>query len=101
MSDVRLDVEVPEEIVQLLGRSKLSGRDRASQVRTALAIHLFLTGEVSLSKAAELIGQDRASLERLLRDLDLPLVSYTREEYLTDLRAMEAFERKTRGQRGR
>jgi len=101
MSDVRLDVEVPEELLQLLSRSKLSTGDRATQVRTALAIHLFLTGEVSLSKAAELTGEDRASFERLLRGLDLPLVFYGREEYLRDLRAVEAFERETRGHGGR
>ena len=98
MSDVRLDVDVPEELLQLLSRSRLSTRDRATQVRTALAIHLFLTGDVSLSKAAELTGEGRASFERLLQGLDLPLVFYGREEYLRDLQSVEAFEREPRDQ---
>lgn len=101
MGDVRLDVDVPEELLQLLSSSRLSARDRATQVRAALAIHLFLTGEVSLSKAAELTGESRASFERLLQGLDLPLVFYGREEHLRDLQAVEAFEREARGDGGR
>lgn len=101
MGNVRLDVEVPEELLQLLGRSKLSTRDRATQVRTALAIHLFLTGDISLSKAAELTGEGRVRFEELLRALDLPLVFYGREQYLRDLQSVEAFERESLGHGGR
>jgi predicted HTH domain antitoxin len=100
MSDVRLDVDVPEELLRLLGQSKLSARDPDTAVRVALAIHLLLTGEISVGKAAELAGQDRASFQGLLGELDLPLVSYGREEYLSDLRAIGASERDSRGERG-
>jgi hypothetical protein len=43
MTQVKLDdVELPGELLDLLGRSRLSTRDRAGQIRTALAIHLFI-----------------------------------------------------------
>jgi predicted HTH domain antitoxin len=94
MSEVKLDVKVPEELLDLLGRSKLSARDRAGQVRAALAIHLLLAGEISGGKAAELAGQRRADFEDLLRDLGLPLVAYDREEFQRDRPAIEALERR-------
>lgn len=89
--------EVPGELLDLLGRSKLSARDRAGQVRGALAIHLLLAGEVSVSKAAELAGQRRADFENLLQDLSLPLVVYDREEFQRDGTAIEALERRRKG----
>ena len=52
-------VEVPEELVVLLRRSRLGSRPAADQVRTALAIHLFQEGVVSVGQAAELAGEPR------------------------------------------
>lgn len=93
MANVRLDVEVPQELVELLGRSSLSARSRSVQVRVALAIHLFLTAEVSFARAAELAGESRGDFEQLLVDLGLPLVVYGREEYEQDDRSLSALER--------
>jgi predicted HTH domain antitoxin len=94
MSEVKLDVEVPEELLDLLGRCKLSARDRAGQVRAALAIYLLLAGKASVGKAAELAGYRRIDFRRLLQDLGLPLVVYDREEFQRDRSAIEALERR-------
>jgi predicted HTH domain antitoxin len=94
MTQVKLDdVELPGELLDLLGRSRLSTRDRAGQIRTALAIHLFIVGEVSLGRAAELAGEPRAAFVALLKELGVPVVRYGMEQYEEDLRAIQALER--------
>jgi len=95
MVQVKLDdVEVPEELLQILGRSRLAARDRAGQIRAALAVHLFLAGEVSLGKAAELTGESRSGFERLLDELGLPSVQYDGQEYQRDLKSVETLEKR-------
>ena len=95
MAKVRLDdVEVPAELLDLLGRSRLSTRDRAGQVRVALAIHLFITEEISLGRAAELAGERRAGLVSLLNELRVPVVLYGKEQCQQDIESIEALERR-------
>jgi predicted HTH domain antitoxin len=84
------DVEVPGELLDLLARSRLSTRDRAGQIRVALAIHLFIAGEISLGRAAELAGERRADFVRLLTELGIPVVRYGMKEYRQDLASIEA-----------
>ena len=94
MVQVKLDdVEVPGELLDLLGRSRLSTLDRAGQIRTALAIHLFIVGEISLGRAAELAGEPRAAFVRLLKELGVPVVQYGMEQYEEDLQTIQALER--------
>ncbi len=94
MAQVKLDdVEVPGELLDLLGRSRLPTRDRAGQIRAALAIHLFITGEISLGRAAELAGERRADFVSLLKELGVPAVQYGKEQYQQDLESIEALER--------
>lgn len=94
MAKVRLDdVEVPGELLDLLGQSRLSARDRAGQVRVALAIHLFITGSVSLGRAAELAGERRSGFVSLLKELGVPVVLYGKDQYQKDIKSIEALER--------
>ncbi|CCF85438.1 UPF0175 family protein [Nitrolancea hollandica] len=69
-------VEVPEELLDLLPQSRLGSRSEADQVKTALAIHLFLEGLISIGKAAELAGEPRIDFEWLLAEMGLPTVHY-------------------------
>ena len=94
MTQVKLEVEVPEELLSLLSGSGLSARDRAGQIRAALTIHLFLVGEISLGKAAELFGEGRTQFEDLLLRLGLPLVQYDEEDYRQDMDAIKVLERR-------
>jgi len=90
MTQVKLDdVEVPSDLLDLLARSRLSGRDKAGQIRVALAIHLFVVGDISLGKAAELSGETRPGFENLLLELDVPIVQYGEEEFRQDMAALE------------
>ena len=79
-------VEVPEEILDLLQRSRLSGRSGPDQVRTALAIHLFLEGVISVGKAAELADEPRVDFEWQLVAMGLPTVQYDLADYEQDRR---------------
>ncbi len=79
-------VEVPEEILELLQRSRLGGRSGPDQVRTALAIHLLLEGVISVGKAAELAGEPRVDFEWQLVEMGLPTVQYDLADYEQDRR---------------
>ena len=79
-------VDVPEEILELLQRSHLGGRSGPDQVRTALAIHLFLEGVISVGKAAELAGEPRVDFEWQLVEMGLPTVQYDLADYEQDRR---------------
>ena len=93
MTQASLKVDVPEELLALLSKSRLAPRDKAAQVRLALAIHLFLTGEISLGKAAELTAETRADFEALLHQLGLPSVQYSEQDFQNDLNTSERLRR--------
>jgi predicted HTH domain antitoxin len=74
-------IDVPDELLALLQRSRLGGRTRDAQVRAALAIHLFQEGLVSVGLAAELAGEPRANFELLLGDLGIPPARFEEADY--------------------
>lgn len=87
-------IDVPEELLDLLKRSRLGKRSGADQVRAALAIHLFLEGLVSIGKAAELAGEARVELEWLLAEMGLPITQYELSDYEEDSRGLAEVERR-------
>jgi predicted HTH domain antitoxin len=93
--DVSLkSVEVPEELLDLLQRSRLGSRTGADQVRIVLAIHLFLEGLVSIGKAAELAGEPRIDFELMLVEMGLPTVQYDLADYEQDKLGIAEAERR-------
>ncbi|MBI3978854.1 MAG: UPF0175 family protein [Chloroflexi bacterium] len=86
-------VDVPEDLLALLRRSRLGTRPEANQVKVALAIHLFLEGLISTGRAAELSGEPRASFEMLMAEMGIPPVRYDEEEYEREWRAIEEAQR--------
>ena len=88
-------VDVPEELLERLQRSWLGSRSTADQVRTALAIHLFLEDLVSIGKAAELADTPRVEFEWLLSEMKLPIARYDVADYEQDLRAITDAERRS------
>lgn len=83
-------VEVPDEILRLLQKSKLRDRPVEEQVRLVLAIHLLQEGVVSMGKAASIAGEPRASFELLLGEIGVPGLRYGLEDFRQD---REAFQR--------
>lgn len=82
-------IEVPEELLALLRRSRLGTRPDADQVPLALAIHLFQEGLISIGRAAELAGEPRATFELLLGDLGIPPVRYDLNDYQADFESIQ------------
>jgi predicted HTH domain antitoxin len=87
-------VDIPEDVLDLLARSRLSALEPNVQVRTALALHLFVTGEVSLGKAAELSGLMRHEFEQVLHELNIAPYVYGMAEYEQDKAAIELTKRR-------
>lgn len=89
-----VEIEVPEELLALLKRSRLGDRKVAEQVRVALAIHLFQEGVVSVGKAASIAGEPRGAFEILLAEMGIPALRYGVDDYKQDLEAFERARRK-------
>jgi predicted HTH domain antitoxin len=85
-----IEIEVPDELLELLKRSRLSTRGVGDQVRIALAIHLFQEGLISVGRAAEIAGEPRAPFELLLGEMGIPPVRYDVDDLQRD---REAFDR--------
>ncbi|MQA01136.1 MAG: hypothetical protein GEU80_17775 [Dehalococcoidia bacterium] len=96
-----LTEDVPQELLDQLARSALATLDEPRRVSVALAIYLFLTGAVSIGRAAELAEYGLVEFHHLLRSLDLPTVFYGPDELASDLQAVEALEQERRAGRGR
>ena len=88
-------IDVPEDLLQLLQRSRLGNRPLEAQVQIALAIHVFQEGIISVGKAAELAGEPRASFELFLGELGIPPVKYDVEAYEQDLAAVSKARQQT------
>ena len=89
MATTTVEVEIPEELVSLLKRSKLGDRPIAEQLRVALAIQLLQEGVISTGKAAELAGQPRAVLQLMLGEMGIPASTYTLDDYENDKKTLE------------
>jgi predicted HTH domain antitoxin len=83
-------VDIPEELLTLLKRSRLGDRPVPEQVRVALVIHLLQEGVISVGKAASIAGEPRATFELLLAEMGISSVRYDVEDHQQD---REAFER--------
>ena len=91
-----VEVDIPEELLTLLKRSRLGDRTVPEQVRVALAIHLLQEGVISVGKAASIAGEPRATFELLLAEMGIPAVRYGVEDYQQDREAFERSRQKLR-----
>ena len=89
-------VDVPEELVALLQRSRLAIRPLAVPVKFALAVLLFQEDVISIGRAAELVGDPRIEFELLLAEMGIPVVRYDLAMYQEDLRGIAEAERRSR-----
>jgi predicted HTH domain antitoxin len=85
-------IEVPDELLDLLKGSRLAGRSETDRVKSALAIHLFQEGLVSIGKAAALVGMPRVEFEWLLVEMGIPVARFDVADYEVDKRGIAAVE---------
>lgn len=94
MTTSGLDVNVPSELVDLLSHGKLASMSVDEQIRRALAIHLFITRQVSLGRASELASMAYGGFLDLLNELGIPAFLYDEGEAREDVSAAERFARR-------
>jgi predicted HTH domain antitoxin len=87
-------VDVPDELLEALARSKLGQCEPADRVRVAAAVTLHQAEAVTIGEAAHLAGMGYVAFWDLLVELGLPAFKYGLEEYEQDMRAIEARERR-------
>jgi len=80
-----VSLAIPEDVFFEI--SSLSNRDTAliEKLQSCLAIGLFVAQEVSLSKAAQLSGQNIAQFMDTLNEIGIPSINYTEEMLADDL----------------
>ena len=83
-------IPLPQELLDHLEASSLGRIEAHRRVRVALAIHLFLTKQVSIGRAAELAGYPYVEFFHLLPALGFPAVLYDAEELAHDLATLES-----------
>lgn len=88
MADV--PVLLPQDLLDHLEQSSLGCVEAHRRVRVALAIHLFLTRQVSIGRASELAGYPYVEFFHLLPALGLPAVLYDAEELAQDIATLES-----------
>lgn len=87
-------IDVPDDLLALLGQSRLATRPQADRITLALAIQLCQEGVISVGKAAELAGESRWDFEQLLVEMGLPVVRYDEFEAGRDRRNWAAWQRR-------
>lgn len=83
------DVQIPQELLDLLKRSRLATRPVADQVRVALAIQLLQEGVISIGRAAEIAQESQRGFEKLLAEMGIPTVRYDMSDYERELEAVK------------
>ncbi len=77
MTQVELRVELPAEVVALLGETREAATVRAKQ---AVILDLLREGRISQGKAARLLGVTRHDIIDLMAEYDIPSGPATIEE---------------------
>lgn len=74
-------INVPKEFYPLL--DELEGPNLDAKAKISLALGLFVNGQVTLARAAQLAGKSLSEFIDLLRSKNIPWMEYT-EEHLKD-----------------
>jgi predicted HTH domain antitoxin len=88
------DVAIPEELLDVLKRSRLGKLPIDEQVRAALAIQLYQEGVISIGRAAELAKESRVGMELLLIEMGIPVVRLDLAEYEREIATLERIQDK-------
>lgn len=93
----RFTVDLPREVVELLGSEEEARREAT----TAVVLDLVRRGHISRTKAAELLGLTLWDLPALLARYRIPWVEYSPEDVDRDLATLRVSPPRTRVHAGR
>ena len=83
MPNVKLEIEIPEDLLHMLRRSRTDMEQEAVRL---LALELFKSRRISAGKAAQLARMSLADFMELTRERGISWVDYTEEEVERELR---------------
>jgi predicted HTH domain antitoxin len=84
-----LTVELPPELVELLGSEEDAKRD----AKVAVVLDLVRRGRVSRARAAELLGLSLWDLPALLAEYRMPWFDYSPEDLARDIETLRSARR--------
>ena len=94
MAGSTLNVHLPEELASRLREGALKGATLDDQVKRAVAIHLFLTHEVTLGAAADLADMSYREFWNLLVELGFPVFEYGAQQRDEDEAGLREYDRR-------
>ena len=86
MDKIRLEVDIPNDILYSLNETK---HEFVSQMCFSTALHLFKNHKLSLGKAAELAGMPKFQFIYELNKHNIPIIDYEPEELEEELKGFE------------
>lgn len=89
MATTTVTIELPEEIIQLLGTAEIASRE----TRRAIVIELFRRAEISQGKAAELLGVPKWDMLPIMEEYGIYHGPQTKEEITEELETVRRFGR--------
>jgi len=87
-----IQVEMPDEVMSLVGSAKAVERE----AKEALVLNLVRKGTISKARAAELLGLSLWQLPELLARYEIPWFAYDPHELEEDLRKLASCESRQR-----
>jgi len=90
MDEMTIAVTVPSDLYAELGSVPSFHGKLKQKVQLDLAVGMFVSQEVSLSRAAEYAGMTLHDFAVLLNGFGIPVVNYTEEMLIDDLAFAEA-----------
>jgi len=89
VSERLLQFSVPEDLYESVDETSGFLGNVQSKLLMSLALGMFIFGEISLARAAELAGMPLAEFIDILEKLHIPAVIYTNEVLADDLQFIE------------
>jgi predicted HTH domain antitoxin len=82
----KISLSIPDDVAFEVSASPRRGTTIDEKLRFSLALGLFVSGDVSLAKAAQVAGNNLPEFMGVLQGLNLPAFSYTEEMLADDLK---------------
>jgi predicted HTH domain antitoxin len=81
-----LNLSIPDEILFEMKSIPHRGATTDDKLRFSLAVGMFVSGDISLAKAAQLSGKNLQEFMLLLKGLNIPAFHYTEDMLEEDLK---------------
>jgi predicted HTH domain antitoxin len=81
MSTLKIELELPEEILEYLGTQKID-----KSIKELIVLNLLREHKISQGRASELLGINRWKLIELMKSHSIPVVDLSNEELKEEIR---------------